>query len=160
MVDLDTLRRFPYFSELSENELKEIASITTQKSFPAQHQIFAEGDDAKYLYVIMKGRVEIDYTLAEDRHLNIQTLEDGDILVWSALVEPYKIKAVGTTRENTLVLAIDAEKLREILEVDPILAHVLMHQVSKMLGERLQIARHKFARLYQSLDDILQLSRD
>jgi CRP-like cAMP-binding protein len=160
MVDLESLRRFPYFSELSDKELKEIASITTPRSLAAQTQVFGEDDEADFLYLIVKGKVDIQYALAEDKTLTIQTLGAGDILVWSSIVEPYTTKALGVTREETSLLAIDAKKLRDILEVDPVLAHTLMHQVAKMLAQRLQIAREKFARLYQSLDDVLHLSRD
>jgi hypothetical protein len=67
---------------------------------------------------------------------------------------------MGLARNDTLLLAIDANKLREFLEVDAVLAQTLMYQVAKMLGERLQNAREKFAKLHTSLDDVLQLSRD
>jgi CRP-like cAMP-binding protein len=159
MVDLDTLRRFPYFAELSDQNLKEIALITEQKTVPAGAQIFAEGDDADFLYVIVRGQVEIQYTVGAEKLLSIQTLNKGDLLVWSSIIEPYKCKALGTAKDETLLLAIDARQLREFFDTDPVLAQLLLHQVSKMLGERLENARHKFVTLYQHLDEILAQSK-
>jgi CRP-like cAMP-binding protein len=160
MVDLDTLRRFPFFAELIEQNLKEVALITRQKTVPAGTRMFGEGDDANALYLIVKGKVEIQYTVGEETFLSIQTLSDGDLLVWSSLIAPYKTQAMGTTTVDTMVLEIDAQKLREFFDTDPALGHLLMHQVAKMLGQRLQNARGKFATLYGSLDHVLRGSKD
>jgi CRP-like cAMP-binding protein len=100
------------------------------------------------------------YPLGGEKDLSIQTLGDGDLLVWSALVEPYKTTSVGTTTQQTQVLVFDAKKLRALFDTDPVLGQALIHQVAKMLRKRLEMARGKFARLVEALDDVLQRSRN
>ncbi len=53
------LRRVPLFSEMSGRELRQIAEIAAQESFPAQHLIFREGDPGSKLYLVVDGEVEI-----------------------------------------------------------------------------------------------------
>jgi len=159
MVDLQTLQRFPYFADLDTESLRHVSMITELKSVPAGTQMFTEGDDADFLYVIVRGHVEIAYPLGSDTRLNIQTLSSGDLLVWSAILEPHLATSTGTTTEETSLLAIDAKKLRDLFEVDPLLAHALTHQVAKMLAERLALARSKFATLLETLGEVLEESR-
>jgi CRP-like cAMP-binding protein len=158
MVELDVLRRYPYFAELEEQNLKEIALLTRRERVPAGKRLFCDGDAAETLYVIVKGSVEIAYSVGQDKQLGIHVLKDGDLLVWSAIVPPYQAKATGTTLEDTLLLAIDAHKLREFFDVDPVLAYLLVNKVAKMLGERLENARQKFATLFENLEELLDRS--
>jgi CRP/FNR family cyclic AMP-dependent transcriptional regulator len=160
MIELQTLQRFPYFAELERENLQQLAMLGEQRTIAAGTRMFEEGQDADHLYVIVRGKVEICYTLGEEKDLSIQTLGDGDLLVWSALVEPYKTTSVGTTTQQTQVLVFDAKKLRELFDTDPVLGQALIHQVAKMLRKRLETARGKFARLVEALDDVLQRSRD
>jgi CRP-like cAMP-binding protein len=159
MVELDVLRRYPFFKELDTQNLKEIALITQQKTVPAGTVMFRVGDPADTFYVIVKGKVEILYPVGENKRLGMHILEDGDLLVWSAIVPPYVVKTMGTTLEDTLLLAIDAQKLREFFEVDPVLAYLLVNQVATMLGERLENARQKFATMFENLEEMLHRSR-
>ena len=160
MVDMQILKRFPHFSGLDQNHLRQLASISQEQTVPAGTLMFKEGDEADHLYIIMRGEVLIQYPVDHGRCVSIQTLMDGDILVWSAIVEPYKAKAMGTTTADTHVLAIDAEKLRELLNADPVLAHNLMHKIAKMLAERLGNAREKLATLSGQLEKMLSQLQD
>jgi CRP-like cAMP-binding protein len=160
MIDLQTLEQFPYFAGMEKENLSELAAITERKTFPAGARIFEEGENAQFLYVIVRGQVEITYLLAKGKHIGIQTLTRGDLLVWSAIIEPYKTTSEGTAKEETQVLAIDAKRLREFFETDPYLAHALTQTVAKMLDRRLRIARQKFAILVEALEDVLQHSKE
>ena len=159
MVELEVLRRYPYFAQINEHNLKGIAMITSRKTVPAGTQMFRDGDPADTLYVIVKGKVEIAYSLGDDRQLGIHILDDGDLLVWSAIVPPYLSKAIGTTLEDTTLLAIDAQKLREFFDVDPVMANMLLLNVATMLGERLENARERFTTMFENLEELLHRSK-
>lgn len=155
MIDMHLLQQVAQFAELDHNILAKIAAITNQKTIPAGTVMFRRGDNADFLYLILRGRIRIDYPLAGGKLLNVQVLRDGDVLVWSAVVAPYKVTANGTATQDTLVLAIDAVKLREFFETDPVLGYILTSQITKMLADRLENARAKFATLLEHLDDLL-----
>ncbi|MBC7354198.1 MAG: cyclic nucleotide-binding domain-containing protein, partial [Thermogutta sp.] len=113
MVSPEMLRRYPYFAKISEESLKEIAMMAEERSYPAGLQLFSEGDPADYLNIIVEGEVQIQYQLGNGEKRTVDTLVAGDILVWSALIEPYKTTAIGTTSKPTKVIAIKAKPLRE-----------------------------------------------
>jgi len=83
--------------------------------------------------------------LGRSARRTVDTLVDGDILGWSALVEPYKYTAVGTASKEMQVVSINAKKLRELCDKDPLLGYRLMTQIAKLLAHRLEGARIQLA---------------
>ena len=145
MISPEILRRYPHFADMREEDLKSLAMIAKEKTFPAGEQLFYEGDPAEYFNVILSGEVDIQYVLGSGERRTVDTLVAGDILCWSSLVKPYKATAIGTTTTETRVVALDAPRLRELCVEDPALGYLLMTQVAKLLAHRLETARVQLA---------------
>jgi CRP/FNR family transcriptional regulator, cyclic AMP receptor protein len=145
MISPEVLRRYPYFAGLSDESLKQLAMIAEEKTVPANSVMFREGDPASHLSVILKGEVNIQYMLGNEELRTVDTLVEGDLLMWSALVEPYRATALGTTTKDTRLARIDAAKLRLLCENEPILGYRLMTQVARLLAHRLEGARVQLA---------------
>ena len=145
MISPELLRRFPYFAQISDASLKAIAMLAEEKTGPAGTQVFNEGDPAKTLNIIVRGQVNIEYTLGNGERRTVDSLVAGDILLWSALIEPYYATSVGTTTQETQLVAIDAPKLRALCEQDPQVGYRLTIQVAKLLAHRLEGARVQLA---------------
>jgi CRP-like cAMP-binding protein len=145
MISPEVLRRYPYFAGIDDESLKQLAMIAEEKSVPADMVMFREGDPANYLSIILKGEVNIQYLFGNNELRTVDTLVEGDLLMWSALVEPYKTTAVGTTNKPTLLARIDSARLRALCEKEPILGYRLMTQVAKLLAHRLECARVQLA---------------
>lgn len=155
MPTVEMLRRFPYFADLDGETLKKLAAIAVRKTIGASTVMCDVGDAADALYIIVHGEVQISYPLANGDALEIQTLKDGDLLIWSSIVEPYRATSRSIAKRETILLAIDAKKLRELFETDPYLSYHLMHQVAIMLAQRLNNARTRFASLFGQLNEVL-----
>jgi len=145
MISPEVLRRYPYFAGISEDSLKRLAMIAEEKSVRAATTMFHDGDPADHLYVIVAGEVNIQYLLGNDELRTVDTLVEGDLLCWSALVEPYKVTAIGTTTKDTALVAIDAARLRKLCEQDPLVGYRLSNEVAKLLAHRLEGARIQLA---------------
>lgn len=145
MISPELLRRFPYFAQISDASLKAIAMMAEEKTVPAGTRVFNEGDPANTFNIIARGQVNIQYILGNGEHRTVDTLVAGDILLWSALIEPYYAKSVGTTTEQTQLIAIDAPKLRALCDQDPQVGYRLTMQVAKLLAHRLEGARVQLA---------------
>jgi CRP/FNR family transcriptional regulator, cyclic AMP receptor protein len=145
MISPEVLRRYPYFAGIDDESLKQLAMIAEEKTIPALSVMFREGDPATHLSVILKGEVNIQYVLGNGDLRTVDTLVDGDLLMWSALVEPYKTTAIGTTVRETHLARIDAAKLRLLCEERPIVGYRLMTQVARLLAHRLDGARVQLA---------------
>lgn len=145
MVSPELLRRYPYFAKVSEETLKQIAMLAEERSYPAGMQLFSQGDPADYLNIIVEGEVQIQYELGSGEKRTVDTLVAGDILVWSALIEPYRTTAIGRTSKPTKVIAIKAKPLRELCDRDPMVGYQLTKEIAKLLAHRLESARVQLA---------------
>lgn len=147
MISPETLRRYPYFGGIGEESLKQVAMVADEVTVPPNTCMFNEGDPANYVYVIARGEVNIQYLLGNGELRTVDTLVGGDLLVWSAMIEPYKTTAVGTTTKETHLVRISGPKLRELCDKDPLLGYRLTIQIAKLLSHRLEGARIQLASL-------------
>lgn len=145
MISPEVLRRYPYFATINEETLKAVAMMAEERVVAPGIEIFREGDPAGTLNLITKGEVDIQYILGNGEHRTVDTLVDGDLLGWSALVEPHKYTANAIARKETHFVAIDGEKLRTLCTTDPQLGYRLLTQIAKLLAHRLDGARVQLA---------------
>ena len=145
MISPELLRWHRCFASISETSLKAVAMIAKERLVPAGTELFHEGDPADTLGIIIDGEVKIQHTLGSNELRTVETLVPGDLLGWSALVEPYKMISLATTCTDTRLIAIDAPRLRELCDRDPLLGYRLLVQVARLLADRLQTARVQLA---------------
>ncbi len=147
MVSPEILRRYPYFTGVSEQSLKQVAMISDEKTVHAGEVLFREHEDAATLYVVQEGEVDIKYELGDGSHQTVDTLVGGDLMVWSSLVPPHTTHSIGVARANTRLVAIDAPKLRDLFTADPVLGYQIMAAVATQVSHRLHGARLRIATL-------------
>ena len=145
MISPELLRRYPYFAGISDESLKQIAMIAEEKTVAADTVMFHESDPADEFYIIIEGEVNIQYRLGSGELRTVDTLTPGDLLIWSALVEPYRTTAVGTATKDCKLVSVDAARLREICAADPMVGYRLVTQVARLLANRLEGARVQLA---------------
>jgi CRP-like cAMP-binding protein len=145
MISPELLRRYPYFANVSEAALKEMAMISDEVTAKAGSTLFSEGDPAEALYILVDGEVDLQYTLGDGQLRTVDTLVAGDLLVWSALVEPYKCTATGTVKKDSKLIAMNGPKMRALCERDHDLGYSMLISITKLLATRLEGARVQLA---------------
>lgn len=145
MISPEILRRYPYFSNASEERMRQLAMVSEEETHAAGATIFQEGDKADKLYVVVEGEVDVQYTLGSGELRTVDTLVPGELMMWSALVEPFRSTAVGTARTDTKLIAVHAEELRSLCHQDHEMAHHILLSLVKLLATRLEGARVQLA---------------
>ncbi len=146
MISPEILRRYPYFAGIDDAILRQLAMIAEEKPrIQAGTRLFDEGHPVKHLGIIICGEVNIQYLLGSGEMRTVDTLVAGDLLGFSALIEPYKYTGFGTTTHVTDLVLIDALKLRDLCNHDPRLGYQLIVEVAKLLAHRLEGARVQLA---------------
>lgn len=56
---IETLKSHSLFSKMNEAQLEDIASVADRKSYKIGHDIFEQGEQAEYFYIITKGQLEL-----------------------------------------------------------------------------------------------------
>ena len=145
MISPELLRRYSCFAPISEQTLVAVAMIGEEAFVPAGTRLFGEGDPADTLSLIMEGEVDIQYTLKSGEVRTVDTLVAGDLLGWSAMIEPCKRSAIATARKDTRLIRIAAQQLRELCDRDCSLGYRLLGQLVKLLADQLEGARVQLA---------------
>lgn len=145
MISPEILRRYPYFAAAQDAGLRDLAMICEEELIPAGTVMYREGDKADKLYILVEGEVDIQYTLGSGELRTVDTIVPGELMMWSALVEPYKSTAVVTTRQDSKVIAMDSDKLRIFCTSDREVANDVLLHVTKLLATRLEGARIQLA---------------
>lgn len=145
MISPEILRRYPYFSAANDEGLRDLAMLCEEIAVPAHTVMYREGDKADRLYILTEGEVDIQYTLGSGELRTVDTIVPGELLMWSALVEPYKSTAVVTTRQDSKFVGLDAERLREFCAAHREVANNVLLHMTKLLATRLEGARIQLA---------------
>ncbi len=138
MISPELLRRFHCFAEVDADTLKQIAMASEEKRISAGTRVFDVGDDADELYLVEEGEVDIQYPLGNGELRTVDTVVSGELIMWSALVEPHKSTATAVVHHDAKLIAVDGARLRELCDADHELAYHLELNIAQLLVERLR----------------------
>jgi CRP-like cAMP-binding protein len=149
MISPEILRRFALFAGVDPADLKEIAMLGDEISFSEGQWVFHEKEDADALYLVQSGTIDLKINLDEagKRQADLSTPTTGDVLGWSALVEPYIYTLSAVATSAVTLVKLDAEGLRRLMSEDAELGYLIMGRLAKALGERLTSLRIQFVSL-------------
>jgi CRP-like cAMP-binding protein len=131
---VETLRRLPLFTDLSETELALIARSVSRVHFDAGTAIFAEGDACRELLIVEDGAVKIVKSASNGRQQLISIERKGSSLAEVAVFDGGRYPASAEASTATVLLRLPAENFRKICLQNPEMAL----KVFKVLGHRLR----------------------
>ncbi len=136
-TDPKYLRDFSCFREFSDEQLDVIAEITDAVCYMPGHIIFKENDPGAKIYILEKGSVEVLYNISEEGPVLVDTVSGQEVVGCSALIEPYQYTATERCLTEVEVLEIDAQALRDLMEVDCHLGYAIQKHIINVLMERI-----------------------
>jgi CRP/FNR family transcriptional regulator len=137
MVSAQTLMNFDLFTATEPKFLKEIAKLGKLRTVKKGEVLFKQETQAKYLYVIVAGKLEL--TIEFRDHL-IDTLGPymrGEMIGWSALVKPYIYTMGARAVEDTEVISFNGDSLLALMERDKENGYLVLRRLTEVIGERL-----------------------
>lgn len=149
MVSPEVLRRHSLFAGVDPALFKDLAMIADEVSLQAGEWLFHEGDGAEALFLLESGKVDLKIKLDEagTRHADLNTLIEGDVIGWSALVEPYEYTLGAVVVADATAIRLDGLSLRRMMASNPEMGYTIMSQLAAALGERLTNLRVQFVSL-------------
>jgi CRP-like cAMP-binding protein/1-acyl-sn-glycerol-3-phosphate acyltransferase len=159
---VELLAASSFFEGFDPQDLAELAGQARMVAFEAGERVFAEGEPATALFLLVSGAVELSFGGQAGQKgpgVAVQTLiHVGHPIGWSAMVEPYAYRATATAREATRLVALDRDMLERRAKANPSFGVALMRAVLGVVGDRLRATRLRLvARRY---DDVLVAVRD
>ncbi|MEW6713300.1 MAG: cyclic nucleotide-binding domain-containing protein, partial [Candidatus Riflebacteria bacterium] len=141
------LKNCVFFKDFSEDSLKSIAAITTEKTFPANTAVFREGDIGDSLYIVKSGRVAIQ---KKDRYgvpVNIAVYGEGEVIGDMALIDEQPRSATLMTLEKTTFYVIQGSHFQLFLYGQREVTRSTLY----LLSQRIRSANEKL--IFNALDD-------
>jgi CRP/FNR family cyclic AMP-dependent transcriptional regulator len=137
-----TLRSSQIFGSLEPAHLDRLAAIASAMAWPADRQIFHEGEPDDKLYLVVEGLVALEIHVPNRGRVTIQTIGPDEILGWSSFVpEVEKKTASARALQPTSVIAIDAVRLVEACEQDHDLGYYAYRAIAHVIASRLKATR-------------------
>lgn len=133
--------------DIAPDTLKELVQLCELQTYQAGDIIYREHDESSHLLIVHSGQVDVQYMHPNGRRETLDTCTTGDLLVWSALVPPYRTNSIGICRAKTEVLAVDGVRLRAVCEKDTAFGYHMMSHVAEVIRRRLQAARREIVAL-------------
>lgn len=151
MISPEVLRRYPFFSFMSHDQLREVAMIADEIEYKKDHVLFNTGEKADDCYLLMEGSVDLHYVVVDEydpslrKEFIVGTINPGELLGISAFVEPHIYTASAFTVNDSRLLKIDAVALRDLCRQDPGLNLGIQTVAAKATMERLHATRVQLA---------------
>jgi CRP-like cAMP-binding protein len=136
------------FDGLSDDQLELIAGCGVNTPFRAGQYLFREGDEANAFYAIRKGAVALEIAAPARPPLVIETLHDGDVLGWSWLFPPHRVRFDARALDDVHTIAFDGACLRGKCDTDHDLGYELMRRFAQIVLDRLQATRIRLLDVY------------
>ena len=136
MSHFDALRSVDFFRTLSDDEIREMAKVVVDASYPPGAVIIREGDVGEQVYIIQNGEVEIwkDYGIPESDRLGVYG--PGDIFGELALIDRAPRSASVVARTETRVLSLGRTDFNRIISASPSLSICIMRAISALIRHR------------------------
>jgi CRP/FNR family transcriptional regulator len=127
------LQRSRLFAEVPETSVASSEHLFVTCLFPKRALVFDQGDSARVVYLIKRGKVRLSRLTQDGKEVTIAILGAGDFFGEETLFEAGSRTTIATCLEETLLCSARADDLFALLSADPTLAL----NVAKMLSTRL-----------------------
>jgi len=142
-----------FLNGMEEEHLEVMADCASYVRFRKGEFLFREGEYARRFYIISSGKVGLEIFTPERGPVIIETIEDGDVLGWSWLFEPYRWHFDAIAQTDITAVAFDALCLRGKCDANHDLGYELVKRFSQVIMERLQATRLALLDVYGARSD-------
>lgn len=129
----EALKKVPFFSQLSQDEIADLAERSVPRHFGSDQVIFHLGDPGGLLYIITDGKVKISNSTADGQEALLAILGTGDFFGELALLDDSPRSATAEAIEPTETLTLHREEFVRFLHQNPDFAYHVMHTLAKRI---------------------------
>ena len=151
MIDINGLKSIIQLSYLNDSMLEKLVKITDIIEYKTGDYIFKEGDYAKILYAVIDGRVGLEMEKNSSTRIMIDTIIQGMMLGFSALVDTEDKSYTTSARvlTHTKLYSWKAEDLEALFSEDYEMGFLFIKRIAKIVKTRLQIRNVQFLDIYR-----------
>jgi NADP-reducing hydrogenase subunit HndB len=140
MVSLDFLKKVSLFKGLNEGRLRKIQEGCRELEYKEGERLFAEDEDARFIWIVLHGRVDIRFDLpgrdsSEESTVYSETATKS--FGWSSFVPPYKyILSAYCASKSCKMARVSKEHLTKHFESDYSMGYAVMSNLASVMSGR------------------------
>jgi signal-transduction protein with cAMP-binding, CBS, and nucleotidyltransferase domain len=150
MVNIEFLKQVQVFQGLNQKQLSEVVTCCEGAAFKSGAKIFAQGDDAVYLWIVEAGTVELRFEAAggsASAGHTISTITEAGAFGWSSFASPNKYRlSAYCGNEPCNVIKVEREGLKALLDQDADMGYAVISNVATVVGTRFHEFQEEAAR--------------
>lgn len=127
------LKNIVLFQNVDEETIKKIEHFTTEHKVSKENIVFYEGDEPKYLYLLVKGVIKLYKTSSNHKEVVLKYFHDNELIGEVANFEGMPYPATAKAYSDVEVLKIDFEKLKDVIFSNPNLAFNIQTSLVKKI---------------------------
>ena len=152
MPEKNLLSGFAFFSDVDHETLEAIVSKGEILEFKAEDVIFHVDEvlktDIEYEEAIQATMVD------EEKEIIVDTVMVGQVFGWASIVGPSKRTVNAECSEDSRVIAVPADALKEMFEKNHTLGYTIMKRLSAIIAKRLRNRTDKLIETWGEAFDI------
>jgi len=121
------------FQNIDEETIKKIELFTTEYRIPKDNIVFYEGDEPKFLYLLVKGVIKLYKTSSSHKEVVLKYFHGNELIGEVANFEGIPYPATAKAYSDVEILKIDFEKLKEIIFSNPNMAFNIQTSLIKKI---------------------------
>jgi CRP-like cAMP-binding protein len=128
------LKKIELFKNLSDDELRELEPYLITAAYKKKKEIFSEGDQPEWFYIVSKGKVKITKISHEGKEIILEIISPTDIFGGVAVIRGFPYPANAVAMEDSEVIKISRKSLMRLVDRFP----NLMYCIALQLGDRMK----------------------
>jgi CRP-like cAMP-binding protein len=132
-MDVGFLKYIPLFSELSDNDLREIVKLAVRQVYKKDNMILIEEEIGSTMFIILDGRVKISRISDDGREVILSILSEGDFFGEMSILDGQNRSANVVTLEDSKIMVIRREDFLQMLHDYPQIAINLLKELAQRL---------------------------
>ena len=174
MPEKNLLSGFAFFSDVDQETLEVIVSKGEIIEYKAEDVIFNVDEPATHFYGLLEGEIDlvlvfkdkvlktdIEYEEAiqatmvdEEKEIIVDTVSVGQVFGWASIVGPSKRTVNAECSEDSRVIAVPADALKDMFDNDHTLGYTIMKRLSAIIAKRLRNRTDKLIETWGEAFDI------
>jgi len=158
MAHLDFLKKVHVFGELNDDQLTAVSDGCVEKEYRKGDKLFDEGENARHLWIVVDGTVEVRFNLPgydAPQTNTVSVTSSTQTIGWSSFVPPYKYSLpVYCTSKTCKVLKIRKDFLLNLFERDSKMGYLFMSNIASVISIMLRQLQESAVEFPQTRIDV------
>jgi CRP-like cAMP-binding protein len=143
-----------FFRNLTSEQLAQIVPLIEPCRYSKDDFIFEQGELAGYLFIVVKGEVNIRYKAYDGPEMSVARVGPGGIFGWSAALGREQYTSSAICLEDSQIFRINGRSMRRMCDENPETGVVLLERLAMAISGRETHKQNQVVSMLSQIADI------